>query len=305
MKRRYVITDVFTHTKFSGNPLAVVLDAQGLSAHQMRAIASEFGFSETTFVLPPTDPKHTARVRIFTPSREIPFAGHPSIGTAFVLAQKAVASGKLLPDLLVFEELAGLVPVSQLKEKGVVTGAELVVPEPLTRRSQVSAERVAACLSLTAQDVRVDAHEPQVASVGLPFLVVELASRDALRRCVPNLVAFREVLPLDGAVSIYAYTRDVDRQEAGMHGDIDARMFTPRMTEDPATGSATGAAVALIAEIRGQSELALRIAQGVDMGRPSVLLASVSAHDGASQVRVGGHCVSVMEGTFELEGEEC
>jgi trans-2,3-dihydro-3-hydroxyanthranilate isomerase len=304
MKRRYVTADVFTHTKFSGNPVAIVLDAQGLSTRQMQAIASEFVYSETTFVLPPDSQEHTARVRIFTPSREIPFAGHPNIGTAFVLASKAVARGEPLPDRLVFEELAGLVPVSQLKEHGVVVGAELVAPEPLTRRSQVSAATVAACLSLTAEDVRVDAHAPQVASVGLPFLVVELASRDALRRCVPNLVAFREVLPLDGAVSIYAYTRDVDHESSGIRCDIDARMFTPRMTEDPATGSATCAAVALMAEIRGESELSLRVAQGVDMGRPSVLLASVSTREGVTQVRVGGHCVSVMDGTFELEGEE-
>lgn len=304
MNRRYVTADVFTDTKFSGNPVAIVLDAQGLSTAQMQAIASEFGYTETSFVLPPRNSAHTAWVRIFTPSREIPFAGHPNIGTAFVLAEKAASRQKPLPDLLVFEEIAGLVPVNQLKEGGAVVGAELVAPEPLTRLSQVSASRVAICLSLTADDILVDAHAPQVASVGLPFLVVELASRDALRRCVPNLFAFKGLLPIDGAVSIYAYTRDVGAARAGTVRDIEARMFTPRMTEDPATGSATAATAALIAEVRGVSELSLCVAQGVDMGRPSILLVKVDTRDGRAEVRVGGKCVSVMEGSFELAGDD-
>ncbi|KAA1007741.1 PhzF family phenazine biosynthesis protein [Paraburkholderia panacisoli] len=303
MNRRYVTADVFTDTKFSGNPVAIVLDAQGLSSAQMQAIASEFGYSETTFVLPPRNPAHTAWVRIFTPSREIPFAGHPNIGTAFVLAEKAAMRQQPLPDLLVFEEIAGLVPVRQLKEGDTVVGAELVAPEPLTRLSQVSAGRVAACLSLTADDVLVNTHAPQVASVGLPFLVVELASRDALRRCMPNLGAYKGVLPIDGAVSIYAYTREVGPARSGTICDLDARMFTPRMTEDPATGSATAATAALIAEVRGLSELSLCVAQGVDMGRPSILSVKVDTRDDRAEVRVGGKCVSVMEGSFELAGE--
>jgi trans-2,3-dihydro-3-hydroxyanthranilate isomerase len=270
----------------------------------MQAIASEFAYSETTFVLPPRDAANTAWVRIFTPSREIPFAGHPNIGTAFVLAAKAASSRDPLPDLLVFEELAGLVPVNQLKEGGAVVGAELIAPEPLARLSHVSASRVAACLSLTPDDVRIDAHPPQVASVGLPFLVVELASRDALRRCVPNLVAFRDLLPIDGAVSIYAYTRDIGGARGGAIRDLEARMFTPRMTEDPATGSAAAAAAALIAQVRGLAELSLCVAQGVDMGRPSILFAKVDTHGGHARVRVGGKCVSVMEGSFQLAGED-
>ncbi|MEQ5841817.1 PhzF family phenazine biosynthesis protein [Paraburkholderia acidicola] len=304
MNRRYITADVFTDEKFKGNPVAIVLDAAGLSTSQMQAIANEFAYSETTFVLPPRDTAHTAWVRIFTPSREIPFAGHPNIGTAFVLAAKAASDRNPLPDRLVFEELAGLVPVNQLKEGGVVIGAELTAPEPLARLSHVSENRVAACLSLAPDDVRTDAHSPQVASVGLPFLVVELASRDALRRCVPNLVEYKSLLPIDGAVSIYAYTRDTDRARVGTDCDLEARMFTPRMTEDPATGSATAATAALIAQVRGLNELSLRVAQGVDMGRPSILFATVDTQDGHARVRVGGKCVSVMEGSFQLVGED-
>jgi len=293
MKRRYAVADVFTDTPFLGNPVAVVLDAEDLSTEQMQRIAVEFGYSETTFVLPPDDAAHTARVRIFTPSREIPFAGHPNVGTAYVLA----TSDPSLPDTLLFEEIAGLVPVRLLKENGTVTGAELLVPEALSCRSEVYPEQVAACLSLTTEDIRTEVHNPVVASVGLPFLVTELATRDALRRCVPNLQGFRAILPLDGAVSIYAYTLDKD---AGEQGDIQARMFTPRMTEDPATGSATAAVTALLALHQDKTTLSLEVNQGVDMGRASVLRSGFDASSGKAVVRVGGSCVITMEGTFRL-----
>lgn len=293
MKRRYAVADVFTDTPFLGNPVAVVLDAEDLSTEQMQRIAVEFGYSETTFVLPPEDAAHTARVRIFTPSREIPFAGHPNVGTAYVLA----TSDPSLPDMLLFEEVAGLVPVRLLKENGTVTGAELLVQEALSCRSEVYPEQVAACLSLTTEDIRTEVHNPVVASVGLPFLVTELATRDALRRCVPNLQGFRAILPLDGAVSIYAYTLDKD---AGEQGDIQARMFTPRMTEDPATGSATAAVTALLALHQDKTTLSLEVNQGVDMGRASVLRSGFDASSGKAVVRVGGSCVITMEGTFRL-----
>jgi trans-2,3-dihydro-3-hydroxyanthranilate isomerase len=304
MNRRYVTADVFTDEKFKGNPVAVVLDAEGLSTNQMQAIAAEFAYSETTFVLPPRDPAHTAWVRIFTPSREIPFAGHPNVGTAFVLAAKAASAQTPLPDQLVFEEAAGLVPVTQLKEDGKLVGAELIAPEPLTRSSHVPQDRVAACLALDSADILVDAHPPQVASVGLPFVIVELGSRDALRRCTPDLGAYRSLLPIDGAVSIYAYTRDVGADVTDADCNVLARMFTPRMTEDPATGSATGAMAALVAQVRGLSDLVLRVGQGMDMGRPSVLIASVDTYHGKTRVRIGGKCVSVMEGSFWLASSQ-
>lgn len=297
MKRRYVVADVFTDTPFLGNPVAVVLDAEDLSTEQMQRIAVEFGYSETTFVLPPDDAAHTARVRIFTPSREIPFAGHPNVGTAYVLATYAAMNDTPLPETLLLEEIAGLVPVRLLKHNGTVTGAELVTPEALSCRSEVSPEKVAACLSLTAEDIRTEVHNPLVASVGLPFLVVELASRDALRRCVPNLQGFRAVLPLDGAVSVYAYTLDKD---AGEPGDLQARMLTPRMTEDPATGSATAAVTALLALHRDKTTLSLQVSQGVDMGRASTLYSGYDASSGKSVIRVGGSCVITMEGAFTL-----
>src|SRR5271170_2400470 len=132
MRRRYVTTDVFTDQMFGGNPLAVVLDAEDLSTTQMQAIALEFNYSETTFVLPPGDPAHTAKVRIFTPRTEVPFAGHPNIGTAFLLAREREARGEPVVDGFLFEEAAGLVPVRLIREGGDLVGAELRAPELLS-----------------------------------------------------------------------------------------------------------------------------------------------------------------------------
>jgi trans-2,3-dihydro-3-hydroxyanthranilate isomerase len=303
MQRRYITVDVFTDRAFGGNPLAVVLDAGGLSTAQMQAIATEFNYSETTFVLPPADGANDAQVRIFTVRSEIPFAGHPNVGTAFVLATQA----KKPPVRLRFEEKAGLVPVEILTEQGSVIGAELTAPQPLKRLSQLSVEQAAACLSLSAADVKTDRHPPQIASVGLPFLMVELASREALRRARPDAEAFARTFPCDGSDAIYFYTRDVPDSEKPC--DLQARMFHPGasgLSEDPATGSATAAAAALLADLDGtrDGELKLRIGQGVDMGRPSLLLTRVRKVAGAAaSVHVGGACVQIMEGTFRLGGE--
>jgi trans-2,3-dihydro-3-hydroxyanthranilate isomerase len=303
MQRRYITVDVFTDRAFGGNPLAVVLDAGGLSTAQMQAIAAEFNYSETTFVLPPQDKAHDAQVRIFTVNREIPFAGHPNVGTAFVLATRAAKP----PARLLFEEKAGLVPVEILTGQGKVLGAELTAPQPLKKSSQVGAEQAAVCLSLSAADVKTDRHPPLVASVGLPFLMVEVASREALRRARPGAEGFANILPGIGTDAVYFYTSDVPAGERPL--DLQARMFHPGasgLSEDPATGSATAAAAALLADLdpARDGELKLRIGQGVDMGRPSLLLTRVVKAGGAvTSAHVGGNCVTMMEGTLSLAGE--
>jgi trans-2,3-dihydro-3-hydroxyanthranilate isomerase len=303
MERRYVTGDVFTDRAFGGNPLAVVLDAGGLSTAQMQAIASEFNYAETTFVLPPREPAHDARVRIFTVRAELPFAGHPNVGTAFVLATQAAKP----PARLLFEEGAGLVAVEILNEEGKVVGAELTAPQPLGRLTQFSAEQAAACVSLAAADIKTDRHPPLIVSVGLPFLVVELASREALRRASPDAAAFAGTFPCDGSDAVYLYTRDVPAAEAC---DLQARMFFPGtsgLTEDPATGSATVATAALLAELASErdGELRLRVGQGFDMGRPSRLLTRVRKQNGVvAAAHVGGRCVKMMEGRFSLAGDE-
>jgi trans-2,3-dihydro-3-hydroxyanthranilate isomerase len=303
MQRRYITVDVFTDRAFGGNPLAVVLDAGGLSTAQMQAIASEFNYSETTFVLPPRDGAHDAQVRIFTVTNEIPFAGHPNVGTAFVLATQASQP----PARFLFEEVAGLVPVDILNKDGKPVGAELTAPQALKKLTSFGPEEAAACVSLAAADIRTDRHPPQIVSVGMAFLVAEVASRDALRRAKPEPVAFSRVLSSDGAVGVYIYTRDVPPAESPC--DLQARMFFPGssgLIEDPATGSATVAAAALLADLSGErgGELKLRVGQGVDMGRPSLLLTRVRKESGViASAHVGGACVQMMEGSFRLEGE--
>jgi trans-2,3-dihydro-3-hydroxyanthranilate isomerase len=302
MQRRYVTADVFTDTMFGGNPVAVVLDAQGLSTAQMQCIAIEFNYSETTFVLPPEDAAHTAKVRIFTPAREVPFAGHPNVGTAFVLAQQMQRLGQTLPPSFTFEEGAGLVPLRLISENNTIVGAELTAPEALSLRATTTPENIAACLTLNATDIETISHLPQVASVGLPFLIAEIKTRDALRRIVQNQVAFKALLPFDGAHGLFAYTRDVGE---GADCDLQARMFSIRMIEDPATGSAVVAATAFLTHLLDveSGDLSLRIRQGVDMGRPSLLLSHGRKENGlVTSARVGGQCVTVLEGGFTLTG---
>ena len=300
MQRRYVTVDVFTDRAFGGNPLAVVLDAEGLSTQEMQSIAREFNYSETTFVLPPRDKAHDAEVRIFTVNSEIPFAGHPNVGTAFVLASRAQST----PARLWFEEKAGLVPVEIASRQGKVISAELTAPQPLKRMTEIPVEEAAACLSLSVSDVRTDRHVPHIISVGLPFLAIELTSREALKRAKPNADAFARTFPVDGSDAVYFYTRDVPAAERPC--DVQARMFHPGssgLSEDPATGSATAAAAALFAELDGASdgEAKLTIGQGFDMGRPSLLLTRARKQGGrVISAHVGGACVFVMEGALTL-----
>jgi trans-2,3-dihydro-3-hydroxyanthranilate isomerase len=173
----YITVDVFTDRAFAGNPLAVVTEASGLTPEQMQTIAAEFNYSESTFVLPPDDPSHTARVRIFTRQNEIPFAGHPNVGTAFVIALVAERNGKSIGPTVIFEEGAGRVPVDLLRDaEGRVMGATLTAPQPLTVGKTIPAAVVAECVGLEPTAVRTSNHEPVVASVGLPFVIAEVAA---------------------------------------------------------------------------------------------------------------------------------
>jgi trans-2,3-dihydro-3-hydroxyanthranilate isomerase len=307
VKRRYVTADVFTDQMFGGNPLAVILDAEGLSTTQMQAIALEFNYSETTFVFPPDDPRHTAKVRIFTPRTEVPFAGHPNVGTAFLLARERRFDTVASAGTFVFEETAGLVPIRLLREGGLTVGAELRAPESLSRRTIVDRDAAATCLSLSPSDVTTARHAPQIVSVGLPFLVVELASRDSLSRAKPNLSAYSELLPLDGADAIFAYWQAATGLGSAEEEILHARMFSPLdgIVEDPATGSAGAATVALLATLNRSDDPQRfwRIHQGVDMGRPSLLLARTATRDEiVVETHVGGRCVPVLEGSFFLDG---
>ena len=299
MQRRYVTVDVFTAAAFGGNPLAVVLDAEGLQASQMQSIAAEFNYSETTFVLPPRERAHAAQVRIFTPRTEIAFAGHPTVGTAVVLARELEAQGMAPPADLVLEEGAGPVPVRLMRSGRTVTGAEFQAPRALESGACVSVEDAAACLSLRALDIRPDI-PPQVLSVGLPFLVVAVASREVLRKAKPDATAHERVLPPSATDAVFAYAWGDDAEE------LHARMFSPldSLAEDPATGSAAAATLAFLAAQRParDAETAWRVTQGVDMGRPSLILGRTVKRDGAvTAVYVGGQAVAVMRGLLDID----
>ena len=295
MQRRYVTVDVFTDRVFGGNPLAVVLDAQGLKKPQMQAIATEFNYAETTFILPPRDPNHSAHVRIFTPRTEVPFAGHPNVGTAVAFARELEGKGGPLLERLVFEEAAGLIPIRLIRQANAVVGAEFAAPEHLTVGSKVSVGDIAQCLSLNPAEINVTNHAPQVLSVGLPFLVTEITTRDALRRAKPNALTHERVLPTLGTDAIYCYSRGATPQQ------LHARMFSPLdgIVEDPATGSAAAATISLLAALRPErdAEMSWRIEQGVEMGRPSLLKGRTEKRDGTvTAVHIGGIAVQVMSG---------
>ena len=299
MKYPYYTCDVFTETRFGGNPLAVLPQADGLSAHQMQQIAREFNFSESAFVFP-SRAGHTRHVRIFTPSREVPFAGHPNVGTAFVLAS-AGEFGEIRASLTVtFEEEAGLVSVTIREERGKIASCELAAPQPFSLGKTISAQLVASAVSLDTEDIVTETHHPQVGSVGLPFLIVELRDRSALERARANISGL-EALGAEGVwPSVHLYTRATD----GF--DIRARMFAPLagVPEDPATGSANCALAGLLAHYSGQpgGSFSWRIAQGVEMGRPSTLIARAEKVAGVVQATwVGGASVLVSEGTIYLD----
>ena len=298
MKYRYYTCDVFTDTRFGGNQLAVLPQADGLSEQQMQQIAREFNFSETTFVFP-AKLGHTRNVRIFTPAREVPFAGHPNVGTAFVLAV-AGELGEIRSSLTAtFEEKAGLVPVTLLEAHGSITSCELAAPQPLSLGKTLPVHLLAPAVSLAAADIVVETHQPQVVSVGLPFVMLEVKGLSALERARANIGGLEALLAEDVRPSVYLYTWAADRSE------IRARMFAPLsgVSEDPATGSAGCALAGMLAHHDAQSSGAFkwRIRQGVEMGRPSTLIASAEKHAGIVRgTWVGGACVLVSEGLIHV-----
>ena len=295
MQRRFAILDVFTERAFGGNPLAIVLDAEGLEPETMQAIAAEFGFSETAFVVPPTNPAHHNKVRIYTPRAEVPFAGHPTVGTALLLAwQGCVREG----ELLLLEEEAGLVATQLEWANSRAARAVFTAPEPPSIGERADPAAVAAALGLEPEQLVTDAGLPVDASCGLPFLLVELVDQEALAAAA--LTGAVQDLSPGSADGIYLFTCDAGGGEV----DLRARMFAPGdgIPEDPATGSA---AAALAGHLAGRSGLedgwhAWTIAQGVEMGRPSLITVRGRREGGrAVEVEVGGAAVLVARGELE------
>lgn len=301
MRYRYYTCDVFTARRFGGNPLAVLPDATGLSGEEMQRIAREFNYSETTFVLPPDDAAHTRKVRIFTPGAEIPFAGHPNVGTAFVLAAIGAVPTRGAETAVVFEEGAGPVLVAIRCRDGRPVECELTAPQPLALGATPPVEAVAESVGLSPNAVVTRTHPPRVASAGLPFLCVELRDRAVLARARVLQEAHGALMEAISAEGILLYTRDTG--EPGV--DLRARMYAPLhgVAEDPATGSANVALAGLLAASAPEPDgaFAWRIAQGVEMGRPSLLEASAIKRGGEVEaIRIGGRSVLVCEGWIDV-----
>ncbi len=278
----YFVYDVFTAVPFGGNQLAVFPDATTLPDDKLQRIAAEFNFSEVTFVYPPNDPAHTAKVRIFTPTMEIPFAGHPTIGTAIALRDEG-HQGEMILEL-------GVGPIT-CTFKGDT--AAFTIAAPLERFATPDPALVAAALGLQPDAIKSETHPPTQAGVGLSFVIVELADKTQLSNCATSIDHFRQGAqryPTGLDFAIFAYTRNGDQ--------IDARMFAPldNIPEDPATGSASAALAALLTDELG-TDLTLNILQGETMGRPSYITA-VTKHADPIPVTISGQAVRTMQGTL-------
>ena len=302
MRVPFLTVDVFTDRAFGGNQLAVFPDASKIDPALMQPIAREFNFSETTFVLPPENPTHTARVRIFTPGSELPFAGHPTIGTAHVLA--TIGQVKLDSELtrIVFEETAGPVPVTIRRKNGMVDFCQLTAAQPPSVGAPPpTREELAAALSLPTDAVRSGDWAPEIVSCGTPFIFVPLVDRAAVAAARLKANVWDEVFRGRATSEVFMFAMEGERPGS----DIHARMFAPAfgIPEDPATGSA---AVALAGYVgtrsdRADGQLRWVVEQGFEMGRPSILEVEADKQGGrVVATRVGGSSVMMSEGTFRL-----
>ncbi|HUF28544.1 MAG TPA: PhzF family phenazine biosynthesis protein [Gemmatimonadaceae bacterium] len=302
MRIPFFTADVFTSHRFGGNQLAVFPDATSIPEELLLDITREFNYSETVFVHPPASPAHTRRLRIFTPGGEVPFAGHPTVGTAHVLA----ATGHIALDgaetRIVFEEKIGPVPVTIFAESGKPVRAQLSVAKlPEIGPPPPSRERLAEVLGLETQALLAGKFGPQAVSCGLPFLFVPVRDRKAVARARVRLDRWEPILATSWAPEIFVFARDAENPGS----DIRARMFAPGMSvpEDPATGSACAALAGYLAarDTRRDGILRWVVEQGFEMGRPSILEIEADKSDGTiTAIRVAGATVMVAEGTLDI-----
>lgn len=291
---RFETVDVFTDRRFGGNPLAVFVEADAIDDATMQALAAEMNYSETTFVLRPADPANDARVRIFNRKHEMPFAGHPMIGTAFVMARMGMIDG----DTARLEIPAGIARVTLSRDaNGSPVGGTVEAPQPVGMGMEFPHERIAECLQIEAGDIVATTHAPIFATCGNPYIFAEI-ERDVVARCTPDLAAFHRAADdypeLNGRFSLFVYARE--------ERTLWARMFAPLAGtwEDPATGSANAPLAGLLLERLGGDEIDFTVHQGLEMGRPS-LIASRAWRVGAEiRTSVSGTSVPIFSGTFEF-----
>ena len=296
---RYITLDVFTDRPFGGNQLAVFLDARGIPEAQLIEITREFNYSETTFCYPPADPAHEARVRIFTPGAEVPFAGHPTVGTAIALHAKRTQGS--FDAKLVLEEGVGPIPVS-VRADGPAPFAQFSVAKlPEIGPPSPTRTTLADILSLESDDIVSGASAPQGLSCGLPFLMVCVKSLKALAKARVRVDKWETTMRSSWAPDLFVFAADADSGPTHYR----ARCFVPSMAiiEDPATGSANACLAGFLAarSTEKNGTLAWTVQQGVEMGRPSRIDIEADKVDGAvTAIRVGGRAVFVMEGTITL-----
>jgi trans-2,3-dihydro-3-hydroxyanthranilate isomerase len=300
MDASFVTLDVFTARTFGGNPLAVIPDARGLTTEQMQSIAAEFNYSESTFVLPPKDPSNTAQVRIFDPVHEMPFAGHPNVGTAVALANAGETFGRPIGDKVRFEEKVGLVEIDILRDGPTPVGARFIAPGMAEFGSMWEEEVISDVAGLDISEIQTARHLPQLVTLGIGFVFAEVANMAVLEHCAPRLDYFKTHLPIETADGLYLYARTGEGPEI----QIRSRMFAPLhgVVEDPATGSAAAMLGALLGKLEpGADDLTVTVDQGVEMGRPSRIDVGVRrATNGVDAVMVGGNAVQVMRGVISL-----
>jgi trans-2,3-dihydro-3-hydroxyanthranilate isomerase len=295
MRRRFATLDVFTNRRFTGNPLAVVLDPDGLDTAAMQAIAREFGHPETVFVFPPEDPSnHRARLRIFTPARELPFAGHPTVGTAVLLGLR---DGDPVGRIFMLEEGIGPV-ICALEANGDGQGsARFALPQlPAEAGPVPDNATIAAALGIAPPEIGFEAFRPARWSAGNPFTFVPIAGLATMARCRPDLAVFDTAFGAGGAAFLFC------RETAEPGHAFHARMFAPShgVPEDPATGSAAAAFVGVLGQHVGEGAHALAIEQGYEMGRPSLIRLAMTMQAGKLvSATIGGDAVVVTEGTIE------
>jgi trans-2,3-dihydro-3-hydroxyanthranilate isomerase len=298
----YHLVDVFTDRAFGGNPLAVFTNGDGIPDATMQSIARELNLSETTFVLPPDDPQNTCRVRIFTPGSELPMAGHPTIGTAFVLVREGLVRPSDARTTIVFEEGVGPVPVSIDWKEGAPGFIEMRQPLPKFGPRFEDAKSIAEMLSLEARDILETNLPIEVVSCGLPFLFVPINSLEAMERIRFRLDLWDHMLRGWAAQGVFVFTKG--GRFAG--SDVHSRMFAPGLgvNEDPATGGASGPLGCYLVRhqlISSESELRFVSEQGIEMGRPSFIKIRIGHTRGEiSDVQVGGTCQYMGSGNLEL-----
>lgn len=292
MPRRYHILDVFTDMPFAGNPLAVVHDTDGLDSAAMQAIAREFNLSETVFVLAPENPVHLARLRIFTPQRELPFAGHPTVGTAILLAAlRGTGTG-----IVVLEEEIGPVRVG-VTLSGKRSFAEFDIPKMPERIDRpVDLEMAAAALGLLPAEIGFENHRPSRWTAGVEFPFLPLRGLEVMGKCRVERRAFDEAF----GPAVYLYCRETVSRDSDFH----VRMFAPGfgIDEDPATGGAAAALAGVVMTFDQPTAGThrYRLEQGLEMGRPSLIELELVVEGGLEVVRIGGSAVVVAEGALQV-----